>query len=90
VPGIPKDKLDISVSPRGMMIEGETETNVNQDNKEGYVHKERTWSRVRRELTFPDEVIPDNADAEVKNGVLEVRVPKKNPTEMKVHKVQPR
>jgi HSP20 family protein len=87
VPGIPKDKINISVTPRGIKIEGEAETKIDED-KEGYVRKERTWSKVSRELAFPEEVIPDSADAEVKDGIVEVKVPKKNPTEVKVHKVQ--
>jgi HSP20 family protein len=87
VPGIPKEKLNISVTPRGIKIEGETKTTIDE-NKEGYVHKERTWSTLKRELAFPEEVIPEKADAQVKNGVLEVKVPKKHPTEMKAHKVQ--
>lgn len=87
VPGIPKEKLNVSVTSRGAKIEGEAETSIDED-KEGYVHRERTWSKVRREVTFPDEVIPDQADATVKDGVLELTVPKKNPTEVKSHKVQ--
>jgi HSP20 family protein len=89
VPGIPKDKLNISVTPRGAKIEGEAESNIDQE-KEGYVHKERTWSKVSRELSFPEEVIPDQADAVVKDGVLELKIPKKNPTEVKSHKVEVR
>lgn len=87
VPGIPKEKLDISVTPRGIKIEGEAETKIDED-KEGYVHKERTWSKVRREIAFPEDVIPEQAEAEVKDGVLEVTVPKKSPTEVKVHKIK--
>lgn len=87
VPGIPKEKINISVTPRGIRIEGEAETKIDED-KEGYVHKERTWSKVKRELAFPEEVIPDQAEAEVKDGILEVKVPKKSPTEVKVHKIQ--
>lgn len=87
VPGIPKDKLNVSVTPRGAKIEGQAETNIDE-NKEGYVHKERTWSKVRREVSFPEEVIPDQADATMKDGVLELTVPKKNPTEVTSHKVQ--
>lgn len=87
VPGIPKEKLDISVTPRGIKISGEAETKIDEG-KEGYVHKERTWSKVRRELVFPEEVIPEQADAEVKEGVLHVTVPKKSPTEVKSHKVE--
>lgn len=87
VPGIPKDKLNISVTPRGIKIEGEAETTIDQDN-EGYVHKERTWSKIRREIALPEEVIPEQADATIKDGVLELRIPKKNPTEVKSHKVE--
>lgn len=87
VPGIPKDKLNISVTPRGAKIEGEAESKIDED-KEGYVHKERKWSKVRRELSFPEEVIPDKAEAVVKDGVLELNIPKKNPIEVKSHKVQ--
>ncbi len=87
VPGIPKEKLDISVTPKGIKIEGEAETKIDED-KEGYIHKERTWSKVKRELAFPEEVVPDQANAEIKEGVLQVTVPKKSPTEVKSHKVQ--
>lgn len=87
VPGIPKENLNISVTPKGIKIEGEAETKIDED-KEGYVHKERTWSRIKRELAFPEEVIPEQADAQVKDGVLEVVVPKKSPTEMKSHKIE--
>jgi len=89
VPGIPKDKLDISVTPHSVKIEGEAESTIDESN-EGYVHKERTWSKVRRELMLPEEVIPDQADATVNDGVLELKIPKKNPTEMKTHKVRAR
>jgi HSP20 family protein len=87
VPGIPKDKLNISVMSRGVKIEGEAETNIDEEN-EGFVHKERTWSKVRRDISLPEEVIPDQADATVKDGILELKIPKKNPTEVKSHKVE--
>jgi len=87
VPGIPKEKLNISVTPREMKIEGEAESNIDEK-KEGYVRRERSYSKVRRELSFPEQVIAEKADATVKDGVLEVRVPKKVPSETKTHKVQ--
>ncbi len=48
------------------------ETNIDEK-KEGFVHRER--GKVKRDLTFPEEVIPDRADATVKDGILEVSVP---------------
>ena len=88
VPGIPKEKLNISVTPREIHIEGEAETSNVDEKKEGFVHRERTYSKIKRDMTFPDEVVPENADAVVKNGILEITVPKKTPTESKTHRVQ--
>jgi HSP20 family molecular chaperone IbpA len=87
VPGIPKEKLKIEVMPRQIRIEGEAQTNIDEK-KEGYVRKERTHSKIERTIVFPEEVLPEKAEATIKDGVLEVKVPKKSPTETKVQRVQ--
>jgi HSP20 family protein len=86
IPGVPKENLNITVAARGIEIEGEAKTDIEEEN-EGFVHRERTYSRVHRSLAFPEEVIPDQAEATLKDGLLEVRIPKKTPTEVKKHKV---
>jgi HSP20 family protein len=87
IPGIPKENLNITVTARGIEIEGEAKTDIEQE-KAGFVHRERSYSRVRRSLAFPEEVIPDNAEATLKDGLLEVKISKKTPTEVKKHKVE--
>jgi len=87
VPGIPKEKINISVMPKEIKIEGEAETDIDES-KEGFVHRERTYSSIKKDLPFPEEVIPEKADATVKDGILEVKIPKKNPTEIKIQKIQ--
>jgi HSP20 family protein len=86
MPGVPKEQIDVTVTPRGIEISAETKTKIDEE-KEGYVRKERGYSRFHRNLTFPEEVMPDKAEAALNNGMLEVRVPKKTPTETKKHKV---
>lgn len=86
VPGIPKEKLDITVTERSVRIEGEAKTDIKEE-KEGYVRRERGYSKVSRSLTFPEPVVSDKAEATLSNGVLEVRVPKKTPTKMTRHKI---
>lgn len=86
VPGIPKEKLNISVTPKEIRIEGEASENIDEK-KEGFVRRERTFSQVKRDLTFPEEVQAEKADASVKDGILEVRIPKKSPTDSRTHKV---
>ncbi len=82
IPGIPKDKIDVTVSPKGIEISGEAETKSKEE-KEGYIHQERGYSKIYRNLPFPEEVIPDQAEATLENGILEVKIPKKTPTEIK-------
>jgi HSP20 family protein len=86
IPGVPKENLNITVAARSIEIEGEAKTDIEEE-KEGFVHRERTYSKVHRNLAFPEEVVPDKAEATLKDGLLEVRIPKKTPTEVKKHKV---
>ena len=87
IPGISKENLNITVAARGIEIEGEAKTDIEEE-KEGFVRRERSYSKVHRSLPFPEEVIPEKAEATLKDGLLEVRVPKKTPTEVKKHKVE--
>ena len=87
VPGIPKEKLNVVLTPREISIDGEIETKVDES-KEGFVHRERGYSKVKSHIAFPEEVVPDKAEATVKEGILEVKIPKKTPAESKTHKVE--
>jgi HSP20 family protein len=86
VPGIPREKLDITVTSNEIRIEGEAKTDIKEE-KEGFVRRERGYSRVSRSLSFPEQVVADKAEASLSNGVLEVRVPKKTATKVTRHKV---
>ena len=85
IPGISKENLNITVAARGIEIEGEAKTDIEE---EGFLRRERTYSRVHRSLPFPEEVVPEKAEATLKDGLLEVRIPKKTHTEVKKHKVE--
>ncbi len=87
IPGISKENLNITVATRGIEIEGEAKTDIEEE-KEGFIRRERSYSKVHRSLPFPEEVIPEKAEATLKDGLLEVRIPKKTPTEVKKHKVE--
>ncbi|HVP23834.1 MAG TPA: Hsp20/alpha crystallin family protein [Conexivisphaerales archaeon] len=86
VPGIPKDKLDITVTDSEITVEGEAKTEVKQE-KEGFVRRERGYSKMSRTMLFPEPVESEKAEASVKDGVLEVTVPKKTPTQVKGRKL---
>src|SRR6059036_1229066 len=79
VPGVSKEDVDLTVTADG--IEIRAETNGSREEKEkNYEYRERTYQALRRVLSFPEEVKADLASATLKDGVLEVRVPKKEPT----------
>ena len=87
IPGIPKDNLNITVAASGIEIEGEAKKDIEEEN-EGFVRRGRSYSRIHRSLEFPEDVIPDRAEATIKDGLLEIRIPKKTPTDVKKHKIQ--
>jgi HSP20 family protein len=79
MPGVDKKDVEVNVTPNAIDIYGETKTEI--DLKEGgYLRRERSYSTLCRRLTFPEEVIPEKANAILKNGILEVTVPKRKPT----------
>jgi HSP20 family protein len=87
IPGIPKDKIDVNVTKDDVEISGQAATEK-EEKKKGYVFRERGHSSFYKRIVFPEEVIPGRAQSTVKDGVLEIDVPKKTPTpEPKKHKI---
>ena len=86
IPGIPKDKIDITIEKAGVEISAESKTETDEE-KKGYVSRERTYSSFYRNVAFPEEVVPEKAEATYQDGILELTVPKKTPTEIVKHKV---
>lgn len=90
VPGVSKEDIDIEVTGDTIEISGKTERERKKE-EEKYKMYERSYSSIHRRLAFPEEVKPDEAEASLKNGVLEVKVPKKKPTptpEEEKHKIE--
>ena len=87
VPGITKENLNVTVTSRGVEIEAEAKTDIHEE-KEGFIRRERGYSKIQRSLSFPEEVIPEKAEATLKDGLLEIKVPKRTPTQVKKHKVE--
>ncbi|MDQ1281564.1 MAG: hypothetical protein QG670_2829 [Thermoproteota archaeon] len=88
VPGIPRDKIDVTVTKDGIEISGETDAEKEEKDK-NFVVRERSYASIYKILAFPEEVIPEKAECKIKDGILEVSIPKKAPTpEVKKHKVE--
>lgn len=88
VPGIPKDKIDITVTKDDIEITGKAEVERRGD-ETGFVVRERGYTEIYRKLAFPDAVIPERAVAVITDGLLNITIPKKptTPDDTK-HKVE--
>lgn len=74
LPGVPKDKLNLQLEADSLTIEGE----VSLETPEGLEssHVEVRVPRYRRVFTLSRELDSDKAQAEFRNGVLKLRIPK--------------
>ena len=75
LPGLKKDNLDVSIDNGRLYIRGERQEE-NKDERENYVRVERSYGSFSRTLPLPPTVKEDEAEAEYKDGILTVRLPK--------------
>jgi len=76
---VSKEDVDLTVISDGIEIRAQTNRS-RQEKEKDYFYSERTYQALHRVLSFPEEVKADLASATLKEGLLEVRVPKKQPT----------
>ncbi len=76
LPGVAKEDLDIEVTKEGVELRAETKQE-REEKEEGYYLKERSYRSWHRWVPFPNEVLPDKVEAELEEGVLTLRAPKK-------------
>jgi HSP20 family protein len=75
VPGFSEKDLEVRVAPRSVCISGKREDRSEQ-RQEDSVYSERRSNRIFRVLDLPSEVDPENVDATVSDGILEVKLRK--------------
>ena len=77
LPGYTKEDVDIRVTEHWLQIKAESKKSKEEENrKKNYIQKERYYSSFARVIPFPEAVTPSGAKATMKNGVLEITVPK--------------
>ncbi|MCK4458668.1 MAG: Hsp20/alpha crystallin family protein [Methanosarcinales archaeon] len=82
VPGV--EKGDITLNVRGDMLEITAEKTKEKEEKgEGYIRRERGYTKFYRRIPLPAEVDPNNVDAALKDGVLRIEMVKTARLEVK-------
>lgn len=87
VPGVDPDDIQISVTGDTLTIKGETRADetVEEDN---YVCRERRYGAFSRSLTIPVPIEAEKAEAEFKDGILTLTLPKAEEVKPKAIKVK--
>lgn len=75
IPGVKKKDLDISVTENSVSIKGSTKHEEVEEKGE-YYRRETSSGSFSRTLSLPSEVDSSNVKAELKDGVLEMTLPK--------------
>lgn len=75
VPGMKEEDLEVTLSGNRMSISGKREAEKKEES-ETYLTYERNFGSFNRTFTLPDDIDSDKVNAELKDGVLWVTVPK--------------
>lgn len=75
IPGVAEEDVEVEITDNVMTISGEKKEEKEED-KDGYHYQESHSGSFSRSFSLPSEVAAEKADAEMKNGVLTITVPK--------------
>lgn len=74
LPGIKKEDVRVECTNEGIAIEGERKQE-SEENRRGVHRTERSYGHFYRMIPLPEDAAVDQAKAQFKDGVLEVRIP---------------
>jgi HSP20 family molecular chaperone IbpA len=78
LPGWQKKDLDLTVNENAVILRGKHQEE-SRDKKGDYLRQERRLSSFERRIGLSETVKPGSAKAQLKNGILEVMIPKAEP-----------
>lgn len=75
LPGVSRERLDVQIDGNNLTVEGQAEINMPEGMEALYADVNATG--YRRSFTLSNELQADKINAEMKDGVLTLRVPKR-------------
>jgi HSP20 family protein len=76
VPGVSEGDLDISVTGNRLVVSGKREAETKNEGERFYAY-ERTYGSFSRAFTLPEGADTEHVNADLKNGVLALTIPKR-------------
>ena len=86
LPGVDQKDVDVMISDNVLTIKGEKKAEREEKKKDFHL-VERSYGSFSRSLTLPFAADPDKAQANFKNGVLSITLPKPPEVKAKAKKV---
>jgi HSP20 family protein len=87
IPGVDKDKINVDVKDGILTLTGER-SYENDVKEENYHRRERAYGKFQRSFALAEGLNPDKIDADYKDGVLRIEIPKpeeKKPKKIEIH-----
>lgn len=75
MPGVSKDRLEVRADRNGLSIQGDVSIEMPSGMQALYADVQAT--RYRRSFTLSGELDPERIDAQLKDGILTLRIPKR-------------
>jgi HSP20 family protein len=76
LPGFTKDEVQVKVGPQGLELKAEKTEDESQGEKGVRTTSSRSYYQY---LSLPDQVLTGKVDGTMKNGILELKLPKRAP-----------
>jgi len=77
LPGVKKDDIHVSIDGAQVTLAAEVKQEKEASQDERVLHTERTYGKVTRSFTLPQEIHEAKVEAKFRDGVLELTLPKK-------------
>ena len=82
LPGVKKEDVEVVVRDNYLVIRAEKKEEKEEEKQQVHI-KERVYGKFERVIPLPHDIDTENAKASFKDGVLEIRFPKKSATKEK-------
>ncbi len=74
LPGFTKDEVEVRVDSQGMELRAQKTERKTNDNEGSYQASSRSYYEY---VALPDQVVAEKIDGTMKNGILELKLPKR-------------